>query len=98
MVKYEGPFRRNSIYPDKDVVRRRFRVVGGSAVPAEKQPVAAFNEVSAGLFQTMAIPLLKGRHPGWRSSAKPLRGSSSQVKNPIGKLLLTCGSYTLGSS
>jgi len=48
--------------PPGRVLPRALRIVGRPAPPPGRQARAGYNEVSAGFFRTLQIPLLKGRH------------------------------------
>ena len=84
--------------PPGDLQRRTFRIIGRPALAPGQEPTAGYDEVSAGYFRSLEIPLLKGRYITERDDeASPwvvdinesLARRYFPNEEPIGKLVQT---------
>jgi putative ABC transport system permease protein len=84
--------------PPGDIEERTFRVIGRPAPDQGKEPQAGYNEVSAGYFRSLDVPLVRGRYV----TERDIEGSPWVIdinetmarrffpnEDPIGKLVLT---------
>jgi putative ABC transport system permease protein len=84
--------------PPGDIEERTFRVIGRPAPDQGKEPQAGYNEVSAGYFRSLDVPLVRGRYV----TERDMEGSPWVIdinetmarrffpnEDPIGKLVLT---------
>lgn len=84
--------------PPGDIEERKFRIIGRPAPDQGKEPQAGYNEVSAGYFRSLDIPLVMGRYLTDRDSeASPWAININEAmarqffphEDPIGKLVQT---------
>jgi len=84
--------------PPGDIEQRTFRIIGRPAPASGQEAEAGYNEVSAGLFRSLDIPLLKGRYVAERDNEgspwvvdinETLARRFFPNEDPIGKMIQT---------
>ncbi len=84
--------------PSRDVQPVTFTIIGRPVPPSRRQPQVRYNEVSAGYFRSLEIPLVKGRNLTERDTERSpwvvvinetMARRYFPNEDPIGKLVMT---------